>query len=95
MVKYKEVIRDMLEYHKDEFLLFKKTHDKYLDDPERYQAEFNEEGQKILAIVRRYENILCGKSESGKYSRFSSILSDKFWAEIRLHFSKIDLIGKF
>jgi hypothetical protein len=93
MVKYKEVISDMLEYNKEEFLTFKKLHDLYVDDPKQYQAAFNEEGEKILRIIRRYENILCGKSESGKYGKFSTTLSDKFWNEVRIHFPKIDAIG--
>lgn len=93
MIKYKEVIKDMLEYNHDEFLAFKKLHDAYADDPTHYQEQFNREGEKILRIVRRYENILCGKSESGKFGKFSANLSEKFWAELRVHFPHIDKVG--
>jgi hypothetical protein len=93
MTKYKEVVNDMIEYNKEVFTDFKKLHDKFQEDPKEYQSEFNNEGEKILRIIRRYENILCGKSESGKYGKFSSSLSDKFWNEVRIHFPKIDAVG--
>ncbi len=83
----------MIEYNKEVFTDFKKLHDKFQEDPKEYQSEFNNEGEKILRIIRRYENILCGKSESGKYGKFSSSLSDKFWNEVRIHFPKIDAVG--
>ena len=93
MTKNKEVVNDMIEYNKEVFTDFKKLHDKFQEDPKEYQSEFNNEGEKILRIIRRYENILCGKSESGKYGKFSSSLSDKFWNEVRIHFPKIDAVG--
>jgi len=93
MTKYKEVFSDMLECNKDAFLSFKKLHKLYEESPKEYQLEFNREGEKLLRIIRRYENILCGKSESGKYGKFSTSLSDKFWSEIRVHFPKIDSVG--
>lgn len=94
MIKYKQVFGEMLEYNKDLFDAFRQIHSQYELDPEATQALFNEEGEKVLRIIRRYENILCGKSESGKYGKFSSTLSDKFWSEIRLHFPQIDSVGK-
>lgn len=93
MSKYKQQIQDMLEYHNDLFKSFKKIHDDYEKNPKKFQEEFNEEGQKVLHIIRRYENILCSKSEGGKYGKFSSNLADKFWEEIRALFPKIDYIG--
>lgn len=93
MAKYKKQIEEMLHIHKNIFDPFKDIHDKYALSPEKWQNEFNETGQEILRIIRRYENNLCSKSESGKYSRFSANLSDKFWTEIRLIFPKIDFIG--
>jgi hypothetical protein len=93
MIKYKQQVADMLSAHEDIFKEFKKLHDKYADEPKKYQAEFNEKGLEIQAILRRWENNLCGKSESGKYGKFSSNLADKFREEVKVHFPKIDYIG--
>lgn len=94
MVKYKEVIKDMLETHKELFDSFKEIHDKFTKNPKEYKKQFNEEGQDILRIIQKWENILCSKSESGKYGKFSSGLSDKFWAEIRQLFPLIGKVGE-
>jgi len=93
MSKYKQVISEMFEYNKDLFTSFKKIHDQYQLDPHKMRGEFNLEGEKVLRVIRRYENILCGKSESGKFGKFSTSLSDKFWQEIRSHFPSIDAVG--
>ncbi|MCL4417533.1 MAG: hypothetical protein M1365_12715 [Actinobacteria bacterium] len=94
MAKYKKQVEEMLEIHKDIFIPFKDIHDKYLADPEKWQEKLNEEGDNILRIIRRWENNLCSKTESGRrYGKFSSNLSEKFWEEIRSIFPKIDSIG--
>jgi len=93
MTKYKKQVEDMISAHKDIFDHFKSLHDKYMLDPEKYQQEYNEKGQEVLHIIHKWENNLCGKSESTKYGKFSSNLADKFWGEIRLLFPKIDYIG--
>jgi hypothetical protein len=93
MVKYKQQVQDMLSAHDAVFKEFKKLHDAYVQDPKKWQKEFNEKGSEIQAIIRRWENNLCGKSESGMYGKFSSSLAEKFQSEIRTHFSKIDFIG--
>lgn len=93
MVKYKQQITEMLEIHAELFTSFKVIHDHYMKNPKKYQKLFNEEGEKVLPIIRRYENILCAKSEGGRYGKFSSNLAEKYWTEIRLLFPKIDFIG--
>jgi hypothetical protein len=93
MVKYKQQVQDMLLAHQDIFETFKKLHDNYEKDPKKWQDEFNEKGIEIQSIIRRWENSLCGKSESGRYGKFSSNLAEKFREEIKVHFSKIDYIG--
>ncbi len=91
--KYKQYCDDMLEIHHGQFEKFKDVHDKFVLEPEKWKKEFNKEGEKVLAIIRRYENQLCGKSEGGRYGKFSSQLADKFWGEIRARFPKIDFVG--
>lgn len=91
--KYIQYFQDMLENHKELFDCFKEIHNKYETFPEKYQKEFNEKGEEILPIIRRYENMLCGRSEGTGYGKFSSKLSDKFWDTVRKMFPKIDYIG--
>lgn len=93
MPKYKEVFDDMMEYNKDLFEGFQKIHDNFSINPDKWKKGFDETGEEVLTIIRRYERILCGHTESGKYSKFSTSLSEKFWSEVRRHFPKIDFIG--
>lgn len=93
MTKHKQCFQDMMDYNKELFEEFKSIHDKYATEPEKFKDEFNEKGQDVLNIIRKYENMLCGKSEGGKFGKFSSGLSDKFWELIRDHFPKIDFVG--
>ncbi len=93
MTKYKKAVEEMLEYNSDLFTSFKSLHDAYAEDPDSVRDDFNREGEKALRVIRRYENILCGKTESGKYGKFSTNLSEKFWEEVRVHFPKIDYVG--
>lgn len=93
MQKYKQQVIDMLEAHEKLFKEFKAVHDEYMKDPVGMQEELNEAGREILPIIQRWDNNLCAKSEGGKYGKFSTSLSDKFWTEVRVHFPKIDYVG--
>lgn len=93
MTKHEEYFLDMLENNKEMFDEFKKIHDNYVQDPASWKKEFNQKGQDIVRIIRKYENMLCGKSESGKYGKFSSKLAEKFWESVRNLFPKIDFVG--
>lgn len=93
MTKHQQYFQDMVESHKELFDKFGKIHSKYNAQPKQFQDEFNEKGQEVLQIIRRYENMLCSQSEGGKYGKFSANLSDKFWAVIRGAYPKIDFVG--
>jgi len=93
MVKYKQQVADMLTAHESLFKEFKAIHDEYVKNPKQWQEAFNEKGREIIPIVARWENNLCGKSESGKYGVFSSNLAEKFRSELKIHFPQIDAIG--
>ena len=93
MTKYKKCFAEMINQHKDLFTSFKKVHDQYALDPKKWKSQFNSEGQRVLEIVKKYENILCGHSENSGYGKFSSNLSDKFWAEVRSYLPRIDFVG--
>lgn len=94
MQKYKQVFQEMLEYNSDLFTSFKTLHDNYALNSKVFQTEFNDEGEKVLRVIRRYENILCTKSENGRFGKFSTNLSEKFWGEVKQRFPKIGMIGK-
>lgn len=91
--KYQQYFQDMLENNQDLFDSFKIVHDKYAENPEKYQEEFNIEGEKVMAVIRRVDNQLCNQSEGGKYGKYATNLSDKFWAQVRTQFPKIDFVG--
>lgn len=93
MSKYKKQVQEMIEIHQDLFKSFKEIHDKYAQDPKKWQEQFNTQGKEIMMIIQRFENNLCAKSESGKYGKFSATLSDKFWTEVRAIFPQISYVG--
>lgn len=93
MTKYKEYVKKMLDNNKSLFNSFKKVHDEYSLNPEKFQDPFNKEGIKILEIIRDYENKLCMQSEKGGYGVYTTKLAEKFQEEIKKHFPKIDHIG--
>lgn len=93
MKLYQQLFQEMLSIHKDLFAKFKDIHDKYAIDPKKYQAQFNEIGDEVMTIIRKYENRLCSKTERSSYSKFSMQLSDKFWSGVRAIYPKIDFVG--
>lgn len=94
MPKYQQYFQEMIEYNQIIFEEFKLIHDRYAENHTKFQTEFNEKGEKVLRIIRRYENMLCGKSENSGYGKFSTALSDKFWGLVRNYLPHIDEIGK-
>lgn len=83
----------MVEENKDLFDNFKQVHEAFILAPEPNKTRFNELGSEVLDIIRHYERVLCGKTESGQFGKFSSGLAQKFWDEIRRVYSKIDFVG--
>lgn len=93
MTKHQKLFQEMLEYNQDLFNHFKKLHDEYAVNPESVKDEFNSQGEKVLRVIRRYEDILCSKSEGGKYGKYSGNLAEKFWEAVRGYLPKIDFVG--
>lgn len=83
----------MIDENKDLFDQFFRIHEHYTADPKAYQEEFNQIGRNIQDVILQYERKLCGKTESGMYSKFSGNLSEKFKELVRKDFPKIDFIG--
>src|SRR5690348_16884367 len=93
--KYKEFFQLMVTQNKQDFDEFKKIHDKFTKDPEKYRDQFNRLGSDILDITRDWENRLCRQSEGAGNSKFTTALSEKFQAEVKSHFPKINSVGIF
>lgn len=92
MVKYKKAIKEMLDDNQILFDEFKTIHVNFDKDSTNWQDKFNEEGTKTLRIIRRYENNLCSRSENTGFGKFSTNLSNKFWAEVRAFLPLIDSV---
>lgn len=93
MQLYQKLLQEMQQTHKDLFAKFDKAHADYVLDPLKYQDAFNSIGKELQEVIRTYERKLVGNTESGKYAKFSTNLSDKFWGAIRKIYPKIDFIG--
>ena len=83
----------MLEDNKELFDSFKLLHDEYALNPSAFQDKFNTQGEKVMAVIREYENRLCANTERGMYSKYSTQLAEKFQNEVRTHFPMVDRIG--
>ncbi len=83
----------MLDLNKKLFDDFRALHDKYAFNEGKWQDEFNREGEKILTVVREWENKLCRQSEKAGYGNYTNSLSEKFRAEVKKQFSLIDNVG--
>jgi hypothetical protein len=93
MRQYQITYQNMIDEHKELFRSFFKIHDAYTLNALVNQNEFNRIGREVQDVVRDYERKLCGKTESGEYSKFSGGLSEKFWGLVRSDFPKIDFVG--
>lgn len=93
MTKYKEYVDRMLEINKEFFDDFKKIHDLYDTDPERFQDKYNKKGKEAMLIIKDYENKLCSQSEKAGYSKYTTGLAEKFQLEVKKHFPMIDHVG--
>lgn len=93
MRQYQVTYETMIDENKKLFDEFFRIHEEYIRNPKVSQAAFNEIGRQIQDVIHDYERRLCGKTEGGQYSKFSTNLSEKFWEIIRKDFPKIDYIG--
>ena len=93
MVKYKEYYDRMVRENKEVFDKFANLHADYGMDNDKYQEEFNEEGEKIMKLVHLWEDKLCSHSEKSGYGSYTGGLAEKFQAEVRAHLPLIDHVG--
>lgn len=93
MTKYGEYFEKMIQENKSSFEAFKRLHANYSLDEDKFQEEFNKEGEKILAIANVWENKLCSQSEKAGFGSFTGGLAEKFQSELRKLFPLIDHVG--
>lgn len=91
--KYIEVFNEMVSKYEKEFDTFQELHDKYEENPRKWQEEFNREGAKLMEIIRTYEDRLCGHMENTHNATYSANLAEKFRNEIKRYLPKLDMIG--
>lgn len=92
MPKYKQIFQKMLETEKEAFDAFREIHDRYALNPEQLQEIFNKEGEKIMQIIKAYEDKLTLRQERN-YSQYSGGLAEKFMELVRREFPMIDAVG--
>ena len=93
MPKFREYFNQMFAQNRELFLQFKLLSDDYAKDKGKYKAAFDSQGTKVVAIIKEWEQRLCGHMEKGSNAQFSSRLADKFWDEVRAYFPNIDEVG--
>ena len=91
--RYKEAYEQMVRDNKSLFEDFQKIHDEYVLDSSKVQGKFNEKGKLVMGVVRKYEDILCKRSEVNGFGEYTIKLAEKFQNEVRKHFPKIDEVG--
>ncbi len=93
MTKYQKIFREMLTKHRELFKSFEEIHAQYALDPEMWQVQFNQEGEKVLEVIRGEEDRLCSRSQGSGYASFTPKLAEKFREAVRDHFPMIDRVG--
>jgi hypothetical protein len=93
MQRFAEYYQKMVDENSAIFKKFFEVHDRYAMNPQINQDEFNAVGREVVEIIREYERKLCSNSERGMYGKFSAKLSERFWAEVRKDYPKIDFVG--
>lgn len=93
MTKFKDYYNRMVADNKPAFDKFTSLHFEYSTDQEKFQDEFNHEGEAILKIIHEWEDKLCSQSEKAGFGSFTGNLAEKFQDEVRSHFPLIDHVG--
>lgn len=91
--KFKKFYTLMSEQNADQFAKFDKIHADYVMNPKKYEKEFNTAGLDVVDIIRFWERKLCSGMERSNNGVYSDKLADKFWDEVRVRYSHIDMVG--
>jgi len=91
--KFKKYYQLMITQNQKMFDAFALVHTNFVNDPEKYASQFHSEGIDVLDTIRFWERKLCSGMEKGHNGQYSIKLAEKFWGEVRKHFSHIDQVG--
>ncbi|OGE18878.1 hypothetical protein A3D83_04590 [Candidatus Daviesbacteria bacterium RIFCSPHIGHO2_02_FULL_41_10] len=91
--KYLQLFQLMLKENESILSNFKLLHDKYALDPNTYQDQYNLEGEKVMEVIRKYEDMLTLHTENSGFGKYAANLSDKFRGACKLIYPKLDFIG--
>jgi hypothetical protein len=91
--KYKKYVEQMFEENRIQFMEFMVLNTAYGENKREFQERFHEEGLKVQAIVRDWEDRLCGVMESGDNGVYSAKLGEKFQLEVCKYFPYYNEIG--
>ncbi len=93
MAKFKQAVKEMWDEHKEEFTEFLIVHDKYRQERNKWQKEFNDKGKKIVDYIQIAEDKLCSKQENSGRASYSPKLAEKFKEEVKKYLPLIDWVG--
>ncbi len=93
MTKYQKYFNQMWQENEKLFEAFAESNKLFAKDRSKYQADLNQLGNQVLAIVKKWEIMLCSQTIQSSNSRYATNLSEKFWAVARKCFPYIDLVG--
>jgi hypothetical protein len=91
--KYRQYVQEMWDQNQILFDAFQPIHDGYKVDRKKFSQDFHDKGKPVVEIMREWEQRLCASMERGKHAQYSAKVAEKFWAEIKKHFSHIELVG--
>ncbi len=75
------------------FARFEPIHQGYKTDRKAWSKQFHEVGKEVVEVIREWEHRLCNGMERGHNAVYSAKLAEKFWGEVKLRFSHIELVG--
>jgi hypothetical protein len=91
--RFREAYDQMIHDNQALFDRFQIIHDAFALNENENRDEFNEVGKEVMNIVRKYEDILCRRSEETGHGGYTTALAEKFQNEVRKNFPKVDSIG--
>ena len=91
--EYNHYFKLMVEQNQKLFSEFEEVLGKYAEPEILSQDEFHDVGRKVVDVVRDWDRRLCSAMGKGQFSKYTELLSEKFWDEVRVIFPLIDQVG--
>ncbi|MBD3250447.1 MAG: hypothetical protein GF381_02680 [Candidatus Pacebacteria bacterium] len=91
--KYQQYFDQMMKENQELFDQFRPIHERYKQNNEAHQAEFNQQGKQVRRVIQQWDRKLCSVMGRSSYDVYSQQVSEKFWDLVRQEFDQIDMIG--